>query len=172
MKRLYLMVLIVGIIFLFQQAAFGADKIGVVDMQDFQKKSKAFKVHAEKLKKKFEALQKKLQNEKDKLKDAEEEFRKQMMMLSLDARDDKRRDLEKMERRYKYLVGEYSQEMKDAEADATRLVGMEVGKVVGKIGKEKGYTIIIEKRALGLIYWDNAIDITDQVIAEYDKANQ
>ena len=76
MKRFYLIVFVIGMVFLFNQSTFAADKIGIVDMQTFQKKSKAFKVHAEKLKKKYESLQKKLQTERDKLKDAEEEFRR------------------------------------------------------------------------------------------------
>lgn len=172
MKKLFSVALVIGLFLILQQTAFCNDKIGVVDMQVFQEKSKAFAVHRAKLKEKFESLQKKMEQERENLRKAEEEFRKQMMMLSLDAQEDKRRELEKKQRRYKYINNEYVQEMKEAEADATRTVGMEIGKVVEKIGKAKGYTIIIEKRAIGLIFWDDSIDITDEVIEAYDKANQ
>jgi Skp family chaperone for outer membrane proteins len=172
MKRIFSIALVIGMFLILQQTAFGEVKVGVVDMQLFQKKSKAFAVHRAKLKEKFDSLSKKMEAEKESLMKAEDEFRKQMMMLSLDAQEDKRRELEKKQRRYKFVNSEYIQEMKAAETDATRMVGMEIGKVVQKIGKTKGYTIIIEKRSLGLIFWDDSIDITEEVIEAYDKQNQ
>jgi outer membrane protein len=172
MKRAFSIAVVIGVFFTLQQTALADTKIGVVDMQEFQKKSKAFGVHRAKLKEKFDSLQKKMEAEKESLRKAEDEFRKQMMMLSLDAQEDKRRELEKKQRRYKFVNSEYVQEMKAAETDATRTVGMEIGKVVNKIGKAKGHAIIIEKRSLGLIYWNDAIDITEEVIEAYDKANQ
>ncbi|MBW2125392.1 MAG: OmpH family outer membrane protein [Deltaproteobacteria bacterium] len=42
-------------------------------------------------------------------------------------------------------------------------------KIVEKIGKTQGYTIILERRTLGLVYYKDSIDITDQVVAAYDK---
>ena len=45
----------------------------------------------------------------------------------------------------------------------------ELEKVVEKIGGKEGYTLIMEKRTIGLIYFDKALDITDQVIKEYDR---
>ena len=40
-----------------------------------------------------------------------------------------------------------------------------------KIGEKEGYTIILERRTLGLLYFNNAIDITDRVTDAYDKQN-
>ena len=59
--------------------------------------------------------------------------------------------------------------MKEAEQDAKRMVGKEIEKIVEKIGKTQGYTIILERRTLGLVYYKDSIDITDQVVAAYDK---
>jgi outer membrane protein len=147
-------------------------KVGVVDIQEFQNKSKAFQKIKVDLKKKFDALQQKLDQEKAALIKLEEEFKKQGMMLSLDAKEDKKRELEKKSRYYKYLYEDLTDEMKDAEVEATKRVGKELEKVVEKIGGAEGYTVILEKRTLGLVYFNSAIDITARVTEAYDRAHQ
>jgi len=90
-------------------------------------------------------------------------------MLSLDAKEDKQKELTKKKRHYKYLAEEFTREMKEAEIEATNKFGKEIEKVVEKIGKRDAYTLILGKRTMGLVYYDNAIDITDEVIKAYDQ---
>jgi outer membrane protein len=170
MRRFVLFLLCGCFVFFMGPEAFGAaaTKIGVVDIQKFQKKSKSFQVTGAKLKKKFEALQKRLDDERNNLQKLEEDFKKQSMMLSLDAQEDKKRELEKKRRYYKYLVEDLTDEMKDTEAEATRQIGKELEKVVQKIAEKEAYTVILEKRTLGLVYYNDAIDITDRVVEAYD----
>ena len=174
MRYFFPCILGIVIILAFQCHSLGAEygKIGVVDIQDFQKNSQAFQKTKEILKKKFETLQKKLDEEKKKLVKIEEEFQKQSMMLSLDAQEDKKRELEKKRRYYKYLYEDLSQEMKDAEIEATKKVGKELEKIVMELGKKEGYTLILEKRTVGLIYFEDSIDITDKVTKLYDVMKQ
>ncbi|MFH1241883.1 MAG: OmpH family outer membrane protein [Pseudomonadota bacterium] len=168
--------LLVGIALIFcsQNQAIGEDrvKIGVLNMQRLQQTSSSFQKVKEKLKKRFDTLRSKLEEEEDKILKLEEELRKQSLMLSLDAKEDKQRELEKKRRHYKYIYGEVTQEMKDAELDATRKVGREIEKVVEKIAKAEGYTIILEQGAVGLIYYNNAIEVTDRVTKAYDQIKQ
>ena len=172
----YFFRLLVGVVFLvsFQNHAWsqGSSRIAVVDMQKFQEGSKSFQKIREELRQKFESLQQKLEVEKNDLLKIEEEFKKQSMMLSLDAKGDKQKDLEKKRRHYKYLYEEYTQEMKDAELEIRKKVGKELEKVVEKIGQKEGYLIILEKRTIGLIYYGDALDMTEQVIKAYDQMNQ
>jgi outer membrane protein len=147
-------------------------RIGVVDVKEFQEKSVAFQKIREQLKGKFEALQRKLEEEKEALMKLEEDFRKQSMMLSLGARDDKRNELEKKRRYYKYLYEDLSEQMKDAERDATRRVLQELEDVVNQIAAQEGFTLIMERNSPGMIYVDEAVKITDRVIQAYDNANK
>jgi len=174
MKYFFRLILAVSIIFCFHYNALGADhqKIGVVDIQELQTKSKVFQRERAKLKKTFDAMQKKLDEEKTALLKLEEDFRKQSMMLSLDAKEDKKRELEKKRRYYKYLFEDFTQEMKDAETQATKKTFKELEKVVDKIAVDEGYIIILEKRTPGLIFYNDAIDITDHVAEAYDKMPQ
>ena len=154
-----------------QGAALAADagKIGVIDIQKFQKTSKAFMKLSATVREKFEAMQQKLDQEKNALIKLEEEYRKQSMMLSLDAQEDKKRELEKKRRHYKYLQDEYNQDLKDTEIDTIRKIMKELEGIVEKIGEKEGYTMILERRTVGLIYFNQAVDITGQVTEAYDK---
>jgi outer membrane protein len=147
-------------------------KIGVVDLQKFQQSSKAFQKTGVEIKKKFDEMQKKLNQARDSLAKLDEDFRKQSMMLSLDAQEDKRRELEKKRRQYKFLYDESTQEMKDIEGEAIKKILQELEKIVAKMGEKEGYSLILERRTLGLIYYNEAIDITDRVTEAYDKSKQ
>ena len=144
-------------------------KIGVVDLQKFQKNSKAFQKASVSVKKKFEDMQQKLNDERNAVGRLDEEFKKQSMMLSLDAQEDKKRELEKKQRQFKFMYDEYTQEMKETEMDAIKKVMKELEKIVEKMAEKEGYTIILERRTLGLLYFNNAIDLTDRVTDAYDK---
>jgi outer membrane protein len=157
-----------------QHTALGQNtfKVAVVDIQRLQNQSAAFQKQRAKLKNKFDLMQKKLKDEEQAIRKLEEDFNKQSMMLSLDAKEDKKRELERKKRHFKYLYEDYTQEMKDAEQEATKRVGKALEKIVEKIAAEKGYILIFERRTIGLIYFDNAIDITDQVTKDYDKTQK
>jgi outer membrane protein len=171
MKKIFWVLL--GVMFLFSvqyTGAFASDvKIGVLDMKRLQQHSANFQRIKEGLKKKYNAFQKKLDVERQQIDKLEKDLQKQAMMLSLDAKENKEMELGKLTRHYKYMVGEVTQEMKDAEFEATRKVGREIEKVVEKIGKKEGYTVILEQGTTGLVYYNDAIDITAQVIKAYDQ---
>ena len=146
-------------------------KVGVVDLQKFQKNSKAFQKASLSVKKKFDDMQQKLNEERNALAKLDEELKKQGMVLSLDAQEDKKRELEKKQRHFKFMYDDFTQEMKDTELDAIKKVMKELEKIVEKMGEKEGYTIIFERRTLGLLYFNNTIDLTDRVTEAYDKQN-
>lgn len=160
---------IVLVVFQGYALAADADKIGVIDMQKFQKTSKVFLKISTAVREKFESNQQKLEQEKNVLIKLEEEYRKQSVMLNLDAQEDKKRALEKKRRHFKYLQDEFNQEVKDTEIDTIRKVMKELEGIVEKIGEKDGYALILERRTLGLIYSSQAVDITAQVTEAYDK---
>ena len=154
------------------QAPGATVKLGVVDLQKFQKNSKAFQKTGSVVKKKFDDMQNKLDQERDALSKLEDEFKKQTAMLSLDAQEDKKKELEKKRRYYKFLYDEFTQEMKDTEVEAIKKIMQELEKVVAKIAEKENFTLILEKRTLGLMYFNEAVDITDRVTEAYDKSKQ
>jgi len=161
------------VVFFFPAAPLAAQgvKVGVMDLQKFQKNSKTFQKASVSVKKKFDEMQQRLNDERNALAKLDDEFKKQSMMLSLDAQEDKKRELEKKQRHFKFLYDDFTQEMKDTEMDAIKKIMKELEKIVEKIGEKEGYTIILERRTLGLLYFNNTIDLTDRVTEAYDKQN-
>jgi outer membrane protein len=174
MKHFVRVILGLFLIFFFSThtLAAGPSKVGVVDMKKFQQASTAFREIRTQIKKKHDALQKRLDEEKNALAKLEEDLRKQGMMLSLDAQEDKQLEVEKKKRYVKYLYEDFSFEMKAAETETTGRLVKDLETIVSKIGEQEGFTVIFEKRAIGLIYSDKTIDITDRVIEAYDKSKR
>jgi len=173
MKRIGLLFICFTVLFCFQLESARAEtvKIGVLNMKRLQQNSAKFQKIREELKEKFNALQKKLDGERAQISKIEEELQKQSMMLSLDAKEGKEMELGKRTRHYKYMYEEVTQEMKNAEYEATRKVGKEIEKIVEKIAQTEGYSLILEEGTVGLVYYNNALDITDRVTKAYDAAN-
>ena len=82
----------------------------------------------------------------------------------------RKRSWKRKRRYYKFLYDEFTQEMKDTEVEAIKKIMQELEKVVSKIAEKEGYTLILERRILGLIYFNEAIDVTDRVTEAYDKS--
>jgi outer membrane protein len=48
-------------------------------------------------------------------------------------------------------------------------IGQEVVGVIEKVGKDRGFLMILEKRGASIIYGDPESDITDEIIKLYDQ---
>lgn len=170
--------LLAGVISILALIAFSAGdaaaqvKIGVLDVTEFQERSVAFQRIREQLRIQFDRLQQKLEDEREALLKLEEDYQRQSMMLSLDAQDDKRRELEKKRRYYNYLYEDLSEQMMDKERDATRRILNELEDVVKDIARQEGLTIVLERNSPGVIHVDDSVNITSRVVQAYDRMNQ
>lgn len=171
MKHIFRLFLGMLILFVFQYNVLAAEqyKIRIVDMQKFQSKSKSFQRAAATLRAKLNTQQMRLDEEKRKIASMEDEIKKQSLVLKLEAKEDKNRELAKQKRYYKFLLEEFKVAVKEAEIEATKRVSRELENLVQEIADKEGYTLIFEKRTIGLIYYDDSLDITDQVIKAYDE---
>jgi outer membrane protein len=154
--------------------ALGADslKIGVVDMQKFQAKSKGFQKSSDLLKKKYQVMRDKLEAEVKGLQKIEEEFQKQSLMLSLDAQGGKRRELESKKRYIQFLRNDFTQQMKESDMENSQKIVKELEKIVEKIAKDSNLTLIFNRQISGLIFVNPTFDITEQVVKAYDLLKQ
>ena len=62
--------------------------------------------------------------------------------------------------------------MRKAQEKEKKRMLKELGKVIEKIGSEENFTLIIEKRAGGVLYWADSIDITEKVIRAYEQMKE
>jgi outer membrane protein len=174
MKYFFRIIPALFFIVFFQTSTSGADslKIGVVDMQKFQAKSKGFQKSSDRLKQKYQGMKDKLEAEVKELQKIEEEFKKQSLMLSLDAQGGKRRELESKKRYIQFLRTDFTEQMKESDMENSQKIVKELEKIVGKIAKDKKFTLIFNRQVSGLIYVHPTFDITDEVVKVYDATKQ
>lgn len=150
----------------------GEVKIGVVDVQKVIADSKEGKRLSEGLKKKKDQLQQRLDTMQQELVKMKEDLDKQGMMLSMDAKEDREKEYERKRREVAYAYEDVREEMRKAEAEAMQAILRDLEKIVKEYGTKNGYTIIMERRRGGIITYDEAIEVTDAIIAAYDQSKK
>ncbi len=171
MKRLMLLTVVL-LTLVAVPAAIAADamKVGYVDLQKALNLSAAGKAAKEKMKAKFKDYDVDVQKKQDELKKLKDELEKQAMLLSAEARAAKERDYQQKVKDYQRLTKDIQEELQRTDADYTRKILEEIFKVVQQIGKQEGYTLILEKTESSILYASDGIDMTDRVIQAFDKS--
>jgi outer membrane protein len=169
MKKLFFLIVLIAVSFS-TGIVLGEDSIsvGVVDMQRCIQESQEGQKVFDALKNKKENLQKKLDNKQKELLELRKELEKQSMMLSMDAQENKKKDIERKARELEYFFKDLNEEMMRAQEKEKKKIFNELKDIIGKIGSESKYDLIIERWAGGVLYFDESREITDQVIKAYD----
>ena len=172
MRKLPGLFVILTAIFLFQHSAMAAEpnKIGVLDLQECLSKSNEGKRITQSLKKKLDSMQNKVNEAQKELVDMQKEMEKQSLMLSLDAKEDKQKEFEKKRRDLGYLIQDLNEEAKKAEAEAKQEFLKKLEGVLKIIAEEGEFDLILERLSGGVLFISDALDITDHVIEEFNKA--
>ncbi len=118
--------------------------------------------------KKYEA---KVANEQEALKAMKNELDKQAVLLSDEARAKKEREFQQRAKEFQRFTKDIQEELQQKDADFTKRIIEDILKVTRKIGKAKGYAVVLEKSESSLIYGDSSVDLTDDVIKAYNASN-
>jgi len=165
-------VLAIGIFFILfmGKLAFGASeyKIAFVDLQEALNLCKAGQDAKEDFAKKVGKAEEKLSSQQEELKRLKEILEKQSTMLSEEARKQKERDYQTRIRDFKRLYQDSQDELKAQDGEITKEILQELVTVVQKYGKEKGFTFILERSESALLYADESMNLTEQIIKIYD----
>lgn len=156
---------------MFTCSAFAADttKIGVVNFEKIVKESSAGKVMQKELSAKLEQLQAQLQAEGKKVKDMQAALEREALVLSAEKKLERQRELRDRADDLKKMNTDYTQEMQILQNKRMNQIQKDIFDITNKLGKAKGYLLIIEKKVGGVIYTANQVDITDEVIKEYNS---
>jgi outer membrane protein len=174
MKKSFLFSAIIVVILLICNVALAQDftKVGLIDLQRCLTLSKEGQKVSQILQKKKDDLQRRLDTRQRELLELKKELDKQAMMLSMDAQENKKRTIERKTRELEYLYKDLNEEMVRLQGKERNKIFKELEKIIEKIGSEENYTLIMEKRAGGVLYRSESIDITDRVIKAYDQMNE
>jgi outer membrane protein len=157
----------VALLALVSTAAAAADlKVAFVDMQRALNESNSGKRAKNDFRSEISRLQSKLQRQQGEVQSLKDELDKKGMLMRDEERrnlqDDYTRKLRDFERSYK----DSKEELQQKDNEVTGAIIRDLAYVVRNVGERGGYTVILEK---GSLLWAMpSIDITDQVIREYN----
>jgi outer membrane protein len=179
--------MVLGLGLVGQANAQRALKAGVVDLQAVLDGSVRGKAAKDRLKVTGTQLQEEIKAKREFKEEREKELQKlrseiqsQGLVLSEQARVDKEENFRKQVRELKRFIDDTNrfiedatQEFREREARETRLLLLEVRKVVQEMGKQDGYSLILEgnESAAVVLYFHNTIDMTPKVIHRYDQSS-
>lgn len=169
MKRIIAITL--GVLILTTSAFAEEFKFAVVDLQkalqsvDSGKKAKA------QLEKEFNTKKKELDAEEAAIRKMTEDFKKQSMVLSDDAKHKKESEIQDRVAKFRELYGKSQMEIQGRERELTEPLIQKLKGVVEEIGSSRGYMMIFEKNENGIIYSTVKDDLTEEVIKTFNKKN-
>jgi len=112
---------------------------------------------------------------KDQLDEMKKAFEREALVLSPEKQAEKQREFRIRVNDFKKMQTDFGQQFKQLEMKLLNKIQGEVFKIANEIGKEEGYLLILEKKAGGVVYHPEQIDITEKIIKRYNvttaKAN-
>ena len=149
------------------QAA-GLQRIAFIDVQRVLARSAAGVAAREQLEREKATMQKEMDNKRKELETLREELEKKGALLTPEVRRDKQDLFERKRRDAARLADDFQKELERKESMLLQKVLQEVSGIIEKIGKERGYYLVVEKRGAGVIYASAEADLTDEIIRAYD----
>jgi outer membrane protein len=146
-----------------------ASRVAYIDVQRILARSSAGVAAREQLEKDKAAMQKDVDGKKNEVEKLRDELEKKGALLSADSRKEKQDTLERKVRDLRRLVDDYRAELERKEQGLLQRVLVEISGVVERVGKQKGFLIIVEKRGAGILYGSPEADLTDEVIKAFDQ---
>ena len=109
-------------------------------------------------------MQKEMDGKRVELEKLRDEMEKKGALLTADARREKQEQFERKRRDAARLADDFQKELEKKESGLLQKVLQDVSGVIERVGKEKNYYLIVEKRGGGILYGAAEADLTDEVI--------
>lgn len=176
MIKFKLLVLSLAMVFLLGQAGAAlaqqaaTPNVGVFDLQKVLNESKKGKAARQKLESTFKTKQGALKTKEAELTKLSGELRK--MVESKAKKEDlvkKDEELQKKMAAYQEQLGKDNDEMRRTEEASLKPLVDKAVKAAGDIGRQRGYIMVIEVQQAGVVYAQDTMDLTTEIIAVVDK---
>ena len=163
--------LIVGLVAALPVSAMAATdiKIAVVDLQRALQSVNAGRKAKAQLEKEFNAKKKQLQDEEEAIKKMSEDFKKQSLVLSDEAKARKQNEIQQRLMKYRDMFGRSQMDIQNREHALTEPIIEKLKGIVDDLGHKEGYTIILEKNENSVLYSQEKDDLTDKVITLFNS---
>lgn len=173
--RIFLLTMFLGLFAVAVAEAAPDLKIATVSIQEILAESEAGQEAQQRLQAKVNEYQSKFEKEQQGAETLREEIEKKSSVWSEAVRIEKERDYQKKMRELQLKSEDARYELQQLEKQIMEPILKELHTILADIGKENGYTLVLEntRKGLlsrnGLLYADEALDISDQVRKELDS---
>jgi outer membrane protein len=147
----------------------GLHRIAYIDVQRVLARSAAGVAAREQLEREKATMQKEMDAKRVELEKLREELEKKGALLTADARRDRQEQFERKRRDAARLADDFQKELERKESVLLQKVLQEVSGIIERVGKEKNYYLIVEKRGAGVVYAAPDADLTEEVIRAFDQ---
>lgn len=149
--------------------SFASTLVGLVDIQKVITSIKEGKAVQKNLEKSFNDKKVLLKKDEDKIKKAQEDYKKQSMVLAEAARMNKERELQEMMMGLQNKTMEYQREIQKMEADLKKPLLEKLRPIIDEVSKANAVAMTFELSAAPIVYAEAKKDITEEVVKAYDK---
>lgn len=169
MKRL-LLVLVLSVISGAFPAQAAPERVGVVDMQRAVSESKEGKAARAEVLKKKEQYNAELKALLEQIESLKSDLKKNGSGLSAELRREKEQQLQQKRRDFQKRQRDAQEELKLLETDLVNVIVKRLGLLLGKIGDEEGYAVILDQAA-GVRYLSKVVDVTPLLVKKADETS-
>ncbi|MFW5997270.1 MAG: OmpH family outer membrane protein [Desulfovermiculus sp.] len=145
-------------------------KIGVVDLQKIMEESEPGQKAIKELQSEFTEKKGELDSRKAAIEELRSELQKQSMVLSQEAQEEKAAEYRQKVNEFQKLYQTHQRRMQQKEEELRAPIIEVLVEIIREYGQKNGYTLLMDKNNSGVIYNDQAIEITDAILSEFGKA--
>jgi outer membrane protein len=166
-NKIFLLVALAALLGLATGAEDQPVKIGVVDMDQALNSTEQGKAAREEFSRKQREAEAEVQPLADRFRSLQDELKEKKYVLSDEALFEKQVELAELQNRIDNKIKELQGQLKIDQGRLEAPLRAKLLEIVEEIGKEQGFTVILARGTA--LYTREAIDMTDQVVARFDK---
>lgn len=146
-------------------------RLAIVDVTRALANSKEGKVAEKAITALMEKRRESLRPDEEELRRLSEEYQAQQFVLSKDALRERELDIVKRRNDLERNMAAAREDIEIEERKRMQPLLQRVQKVLKDLGREKGFTVILEKSSPGMLYFEDGLDITDLVTQRLDESS-
>src|SRR6516225_6818622 len=143
-------------------------RIAYIDVQRVLARSSAGVAAREQLEREKSVMQKEMDGKRVELEKLRDELEKKGPLMTADARREKQEVFERKRRDAARMMDDFQKELEKKEQVLLQRVLQDLSGVIEKVGKDRGFYMIVEKRGASVLYASPDADLTDDIIRAYD----
>jgi outer membrane protein len=157
-------------VFVFQGFAQQSYKIAVINAQRTLEESAEGKRAFAQLRERNDKIRGELERIDGEIQALETRYNTQRLTMSEEARMQLTSDLERKRTERKRYEEDSAKDFQRLQYNLTEKIRNEVVPIIHQVAKERGFDVVLDAVGSGVVYWNPAIDITEEVIKRYDAS--